>query len=274
MSARSAAGLGALSFIPLYVQCWTGTTRICASSTSPEMAFADVLITEDLASRWYPSYLCDGFGEEFRVPAAQPKKGARVSFSTTAPNPSISLTCPATAFRYRPHTQWGSLLLAEPGIWTLRRKGDHGSLSMVRSRRTRSIRSAFAWRTRMDQARPTLFIRAHGIDVYLNQSRQWLVQSPRSRRISDAASHRHFGDGFFGTRHRVPGLVVAPALDALRPLRYVDLMRGQKPHLLIPGSTIWARKRPLNMRLRPSSIWRMKRRDILGLRGSPFPSMW
>ena len=48
--------------------------------------------------------------------------------------------------------------------------------------------------------------------------------------------------------------------DARRPMRYIDLMGGQKPHLLVRVATTWAPRRVVTTRRRPNSTCRTSSR--------------
>jgi len=194
---------------------------------------ADVLITEDIAFRWHPSYLRAGFGEEHRIPAPHnEEQGPRVVFDDG--------------------TQ--SIYLADMS-------GD-GLLDIVRIRNgevcywpnigygcfgfkiTMDNSPWFDLSDKFDQKRVRLadtdgsgttdivYLGAESVQVYLNESGNGWSSGHVLKSIPTGDLTAISVTDFLG---RGTSCVVWSSplpSDGLRPLRYVDLMRGQKPHLL------------------------------------------
>jgi RHS repeat-associated protein len=195
---------------------------------------ADVLITEDFAYKWHASHLRGGFGEERRVARAiDEEQGPRVLFddgenSLYLADMSGDGLSDLVRIRNGEVCYWPNLGYGRFGM----------KVSMDNS-------PWFDWTDQFDLKRvqladtdgsgatDILYLSAAGIDVYLNQA----------------------GNGFSG-RRRIEGIptddfrsiAIADFLgrgtacvvwssplpsDAQRSLRYVDLMCGRKPHLLI-----------------------------------------
>ena len=195
---------------------------------------ADVLITEDVAYRWHASHLREGFGEERRVPRAiDEEQGPRVLFDD-----------------------------GEQSLYLADMSGD-GLSDLVRIRNgevcywpnlgygrfgakvTMDDSPWFDWPDKFDQKRvrladtdgsgttDILYLGADGIDVYLNQAGNGFSSRRRIEGIPTDEFRSIAVTDFLG--RGTACLVWSSPLpsDIQRPLRYVDLMRGQKPHLLI-----------------------------------------
>lgn len=194
---------------------------------------ADVLITEDLAFRWYPSYLRDGFGEEYRVPAAQhEEKGPRVVFNDGTE--SIYLAdmsgdglSDIARIRNGEVCYWPNL-----GYGRFGRKVtmDHSPwFDLPDQFDQKRIRLAD---TDGSGTTDIIYLGAQSIDVYLNRSGNgWssrrTLEGVRTGDLTAISVIDFLGRGTACIVWSSP----LPS-DALRPLRYLDLMRGQKPHLL------------------------------------------
>jgi len=195
---------------------------------------ADVLVTEDLAVLWHPSYLREGFGPAVRIPAPHDEnQGPRVVFDDGTQ--SIYLAdmsgdglsdivrirngevCywPNLGYgRFGPKvTMDGSPWFDRPDLFDQKR-----------------IRLAD---TDGSGTSDILYLGAHRLDVYLNQSgNRW--SSPRALRTIPTSDLTSISVTDFLGRGTACVVWSSPLpADSQRPLRYVDLMRGLKPHLLI-----------------------------------------
>jgi len=194
---------------------------------------ADVLITEDVAIRWHASLLQEGFGPAVRIPAPHSEEeGPRVVFADRTQ--SIYLADMSGDGL----TDLVRIRNGEVCYWPNTGYGHFGrKITMDRA-------PWFDTPDLFDQKRIQLadtdgsgttdiiYLTPNGIHVYLNETgngwsaRRLLKGIPagdlRSISVTDFLGH--------GTACVVWSSPM-PA-DARRPLRYVDLMCGQKPHLL------------------------------------------
>ncbi len=117
-----------------------------------------------------------------------------------------------------------------------------------------------------------LYLHGDGVRLYFNQSGngwsapQPLTASPRVDDVVGIAATDLLGNG-------TACLVWSSPLpgDARRPMRYVDLMGGQKPHLLVGiNNNLGAETRVTTPR-RPSSTCRIKRDGKPWITRLPFP---
>jgi RHS repeat-associated protein len=194
---------------------------------------ADVLVTEDIAFRWHPSLLQEGFGAAVRIPAPHDETdGPRVVFADRTQ--SIYLADMSGDGL----TDIVRVRNGEICYWPNLGYGHFGrKVTMDRA-------PWFDTPDRFDQKRiqladtdgsgtaDVLYLSPDGIQVWLNEAgngwsgRRLLKGIPagdlRSIAVTDFLGH--------GTACLVWSSPM-PA-DSRRPLRYVDLMCGQKPHLL------------------------------------------
>ncbi len=195
---------------------------------------ADILITEDLAFRWHPSHVREGFGEEHRVPSAHDEeKGPRVVFNDGTQSiylADMSGDGLSDIVRIRN---------GEVCYWPNIGYGRHGA------KVTMDDSPWFDLPDKFDQKRirladtdgsgttDILYLGSESVDVYLNQSgngwsRQRTLESIPTGDLTAISVTDFLGRGTACVVWSSP----LPS-DALRPLRYLDLMRGQKPHLLV-----------------------------------------
>ncbi len=194
---------------------------------------ADILITEDLAFLWHPSYLQNGFGPGVRIPAPHDEnQGPRVVFADGTQSiylADMSGDGLSDIVRIRNgevcywpnlgYGRFGPKVTMDGSPWFDR--PDLFDQKRIRLADTDGSGTA-----------DILYLGAHNIDVYLNQSGNGWSSRRALRTIpTDDLTSISVID-FLG---RGTACVVwsspLPA-DSQRPLRYVDLMRGQKPHLL------------------------------------------
>jgi RHS repeat-associated protein len=194
---------------------------------------ADILITEDVAFRWYPSLLEEGFGPAVRIPApGDERDGPRVVFSD--PLQSIYLAdmsgdglsdivrvrngevCYWPNLGYgrfgRKVVMEGSPWFDEPGLFDNQRV----RLADTDGSGTTDI----------------LYLAANEVHVYLNESGNSLSERRIVRGIPAAATHAISVVDFLGRGTACLVWSSEMPADSQRPLRYMDLMRGRKPHLL------------------------------------------
>ena len=118
---------------------------------------------------------------------------------------------------HRPHTQRRGLLLAEPGLWPLRRQGRDGQGALVRGTRTSSTNGASVWLTSTAPAPPTSSIwRATACALFNQSGNRWSDAAYRLAAfppVDNLASRP--GARPARQRHGLPGLVV-PAAGATR----------------------------------------------------------
>jgi RHS repeat-associated protein len=194
---------------------------------------ADVLITEDTAFRWHPSYLRAGFGEERRIPAAHnEEQGPRIVFDDGTQSiylADMSGDGLSDIVRIRN---------GEVCYWPNIGYGCFGfKITMDNS-------PWFDLSDKFDQKRVRLadtdgsgttdivYLGAESIQVYLNESGNGWSSGHVLKSIPTGDLTAISVTDFLG---RGTSCVVWSSplpSDSLRPLRYVDLMRGQKPHLL------------------------------------------
>ena len=245
----------------------TGTIPTSGSSTSTGDGHADILITEDEVFTWYPSLAEAGFG-----PAQQCAPGARRRERPAAGlrrRHAVHLS--RRHVRRRPdrsgaHPQRRSLLLAQPGLRPLRRQGHDGQRALVRPPGPVRPAAHPPGRHRRLRRHRHHLPRPRRRSPLLQPVRQQLERaahaSPRSRTltISSAVTAVDLlgnGTACLVWSSPLPG-------DARRPMRYIDLMGGQKA---APAgqdrSTTSARKRACSTRRPPSSTSRTSSREAL-----------
>ena len=194
---------------------------------------ADVLITEDIAFRWHASYLREGFGEEHRIPAAQhEEQGPSVVFddgtqSIYLADMSGDGLSDIVRIRNGEVCYWPNL-----GYGRFGRKITMDNSPWFDLPDTFDQKRIRLADTDGSGTTDILYIGVHGIDVYLNESGNGWTARRTLHGIPAADLTTISVTDFLG---RGTACVVwsspLPA-DSQRPLRYLDLMRGQKPHLL------------------------------------------
>jgi RHS repeat-associated protein len=195
---------------------------------------ADILITQDLAYRWHASQLRAGFGEERRIPAAHDEeRGPRTVFndgtqSVYLADMSGDGLSDIVRIRNGEVCYWPNLGYGRFGPKVT--MGNSPWFDLPDSLDPKRIRLAD---TDGSGTTDLLYIGPHSIDVYLNESgNSWstrrALKSIPTNDITTISVADFLGRG-------TACLVWSSPLpyDATRRLRYVDLMRGQKPHLLV-----------------------------------------
>ena len=188
-------------------------------------------------SRWYPSLGEDGFGAG-AARAAAARRGARARGCVFADGTQsiylADMSGDGLTDLVRDPQRRG-LLLAEPRLRPVRRQGDDGRRAVVR--RARPVRPAAhpPRRHRRLRHRPTSSTSARdGVRLYFNQSGNGWSAARRAAARSRASTTSPAVDVVDLLGNGTACLVWSSPLpgDAGRPLRYVDLMGGAKPHLL------------------------------------------
>lgn len=194
---------------------------------------ADILITEDVAFRWHPSFGQAGFGAAVRIPAPiDEETGPRIVFSD--PMQTIYLADMSGDGL----TDIVRIRNGEVCYWPNRGYGRFGGkIVMDRSPwfdapglfDNRRIRLAD-----VDGSGPTdiIYLGADMVRIYLNESGNGLSSPRILRGFPDTAVSSISVVDFLG--RGTACLIWSSPLraDQGRPLRYVDLMHGHKPHLL------------------------------------------
>jgi RHS repeat-associated protein len=194
---------------------------------------ADVVITEDVAFRWHPSLQGAGFGSAVRIPApSDEEKGPRVVFSD--PTQSIFLAdmsggglTDIVRIRNGEVCYWPNLGYGHFGAKVVMDGSPWFDQNDVFD--NRRIRLAD---TDGSSTTDILYLGDEEIHVYLNQSGNSLSPRKSLRGLPAPRTNSISVMDFLG--RGTACLVWSSELpaDAQRPLRYVDLMLGTKPHLL------------------------------------------
>ena len=228
----NAAWAGFRAFHALPVQDWTDPNLRFVDLTGD--GIADVLITEDDAFTWHPSLLCEGFGRGRRVPVPLDEEhGPRVVFADKTQSLHLAdMTGDGLSDLVR-------IRNGEICYWPNRGYGRFGAKIVMDAAPWFDTPDLFD-ETRLRLAdtdgsgtTDILYLGRESVAVYLNES----------------------GNGWSGARHlrqfpvvdNIASVTVADLLgrgtaclvwssplpgEAGRQLRYLDLMCGQKPHLL------------------------------------------
>ena len=194
---------------------------------------ADILITEDVAFRWHPSLKEAGFGPAIRIPTpADEGEGPRIVFAD--PTQSIYLAdmsgdglTDIVRIRNGEVCYWPNLGYGRFGPKVLMDRSPwFDAPGLFDNRRIRLAD------TDGSGTADILYVAADRIHVYLNESGNSLSPRKTLRGLPAPGSDPVSLVDFLG--RGTACLVWSSPLrsEALRPLRYVDLMRGEKPHLL------------------------------------------
>jgi RHS repeat-associated protein len=194
----------------------------------------DVLITEDVVFRWHPSLLEEGFGEAFRVSAPlDENEGPQILLSD--PNQSIYLADVsgdglADIVRIRNgevcywpnqgYGKFGARIVMDHSPW-------FDEPDLFDNRRIRLADTDGSGTTDI------IYLAGEEVHIYLNQCGNGL-SSKRTVRGLPYPGHEAISVADFLGRGTACLVWSSPLRhDQLRPLRYIDLMRGTKPHLLV-----------------------------------------
>jgi len=194
---------------------------------------ADILITEDVAFRWHPSLGADGYGAEMRVPPAiDEDDGPRIVFAN--PTQSIYLAdmsgdgltdivriCNGEVCYWpnRGYGRFGAKIVMDRSPW-------FEAPGLFDSRRIRLADTDGSGTTDI------LYIGAERIHVYLNEAGNALSPRKTLRGLPAAGNAAISVVDFLGRGTACLVWSSPWPSDAMRPLRYADLMGGVKPHLL------------------------------------------
>jgi RHS repeat-associated protein len=194
---------------------------------------ADILITEDVAIRWHPSLLNQGFGAGVRIPAPHSEEsGARVVFADRSQ--SIYLAdmsgdglSDIVRIRNGEVCYWPNLGYGRFGPKVVMDRSPwFDEPNLFDQRRLRLADTDGSGTTDI------LYVADDGIRVYLNESGNGLAERRILRGIPCADPRSISVTDFLGRGTACIVLSSPLPADAQRPLRYADLMRGRKPHLL------------------------------------------
>jgi RHS repeat-associated protein len=195
---------------------------------------ADVLITEDLAFLWHSSYLRAGFGQQHRIPAVyNEEEGPRVVFddgtqSIYLADMSGDGLSDIVRIRNGEVCYWPNVGYGRFGHKVTMDNSPWFDLPDTFDQKR--IRLAD---TDGSGTTDVLYVGAQGIDVYLNQmGNSWSGR----RRLESVPTGDLTAISVTDFLGRGTACVVWSSplpSDASRRLRYLDLMRGQKPHLLV-----------------------------------------
>jgi hypothetical protein len=220
------------TFEKLPVQDWQDPNLRFVDVTGD--GIADVLITEGDELSWHPSLLKEGFGERVRVPVPHDnEKGPRVLFSD--PNQSIFLAdmsgdglSDIVCIREQETYYYPNLGYGKFGA----------KVQMDHSPRFEETDQFDARRIRLadtDGSGTTdiIYLGRNGIQIFLNEagngwsSSRTLSRFPTTNNSASLSVVDFLGRG-------TACIVWSSSLpnDSKRPVRYVDLMDGKKPHLL------------------------------------------
>ena len=194
---------------------------------------ADILVTEDVAFRCYPSIGKEGFAPAIRIPAPDNEDdGPRIVFSD--PTQSIYLADMSgdglsdivrirngevCYWPNRGYGRFGQKILMDGSPW-------FDEPGLFDNRRIRLADT--------DGSGPTdiVYVNADSVEIYLNESGNALSPPRILRGLPNTAAGSVSVVDFLG--RGTACLVWSSPLRSAeqRPLRYVDLMHGKKPHLL------------------------------------------
>ncbi len=196
---------------------------------------ADVLITEDEAIRWYPSEAEEGFGaaEQVRTPPDE-EKGPRLIFADGTQSIYLADMCGDGL------TDLVRIREGEVCYWPNLGYGRFGAkVTMDNAPRFDGLDQFSQQRVRLADidgsgTNDIIYVGRDGVRLFFNQSgNRWseprrLPQFPHVDNLSSVMTADLLGNG-------TACLVWSSPLpgDIRRPLRYIDLMGGQKPHLLV-----------------------------------------
>lgn len=196
--------------------------------------FPDILISEDTVFTWYESLSKDGFASAKRAPKSwDEEKGPKLVFSD--PTQSIFLADMAgdglsdiVRVRYSEVCYWPNL-----GYGRFGAKVTMGNAPIFESPDLFDPRRIHLADIDGSGNSDIIYVGHDGISLYFNQSGNFwspphrLTQYPRANNLTSIAATDLLGNGTACLVWSSP----LPA-DARRPMRYIDLMGGQKPHLL------------------------------------------
>ena len=196
---------------------------------------ADILISEDVVFTWYESRSKDGFGTAQRVPQSwDEEKGPKLVFSDPAQTIFLADMCgdglsDIVRIRYDEVCYWPNLGYGKFGAKIA--MGNPPLLDPPDLFDPKRIHLAD-----IDGSGTTdlVYVGLDGISLYFNQSgNSWsaprlLSHFPRLDSLKSIAVTDLLGNG---TACLVWSSPIAG--DVRRPMRYIDLMGGQKPHLLV-----------------------------------------
>jgi RHS repeat-associated protein len=195
----------------------------------------DILISEDTVFTWYESLAKDGFAPAFRAPKSwDEEKGPKLVFSD--PTQSIFLADMAgdslsdiVRIRYSEVCYWPNL-----GYGRFGAKVTMGNAPVFESPDIFDPRRIHLADIDGSGNSDIIYAGHEGISLYFNQSGnfwsppRWLFHFPRVDSLKSIAATDLLGNG-------TACLVWSSPLtsDVRRPMCYIDLMGGQKPHLLV-----------------------------------------
>jgi RHS repeat-associated protein len=195
----------------------------------------DILVSEDTVFTWYESRAKDGFGPASRSPKSwDEEKGPKLVFAD--PTQSIFLADMAgdglsdiVRIRYSEICYWPNL-----GYGRFGQKVTMGNAPLFESPDLFDPRRIHLADTDGSGNSDIIHIGHDGISLYFNQSGNFwsppyhLTHFPRVDSLASVNAMDLLGNGTACLVWSSP-----LASDVRRPMRYIDLMGGQKPHLLV-----------------------------------------
>ena len=223
------------------------------------------LITEHDVLAWHPSLGEDGFGPARRVSAAMGRgTAARAGLRRRRRSRSTSPTCRGDGLTDLVRIRNGEVCYwPNLGYGRFGAEGHDGRRAAGSTSPICSTSAASGWPISTARARPTSSTCTRdGARIYFNQSgNSWSARRSHCRGLPAGRQRSSSVQALDLLGNGTACLVWSSPLpgDARRPLRYIDLMGGQKPHLLVKTINNLGAETGSSTRPRPSSTCRTRR---------------